>query len=62
MAFADGGVAIILENMLALSADQHSKVKQLNSEKIFPFHLNTVKSKAAKTVAIDVSQLLVSTQ
>jgi superfamily II DNA helicase RecQ len=46
-AVIDGGVTIILKNMLALSADQHSKIKQLNPDKIFSFHLDTVKSTKA---------------
>jgi superfamily II DNA helicase RecQ len=47
-AVTDGGVTIILKNTLALSTDQRSKIKQLNSNKMFLFHLNSVKSKADK--------------
>ena len=58
-AVADGGVTIILENTLALSADQHSKIEQLKSDKIFAFHLDTVKSKADKeSLSLRLTSLL----
>jgi hypothetical protein len=58
-AVTDGGVTIILENTLALSADQHSKIEQLKSDKIFSFHLDTVKSKADKeSLSLHLTSLL----
>ena len=43
-AVADGGVTIILENTLALAADQHSKIENIQSDNVFSFHLDTVKT------------------